>query len=273
MKTKLLSKLMMVAAVVMWLDSENKCMAQVPLDRCVVCNENDVHQITLQDAATMISAFHNKIISQGKILNIGGCISFNGAPIISQNGITQIYTAFKLHWAVADTTIGQTTFQRLYITSEDNQSSCINNRYSGNFGVESQNLNASFPVNDILAWNANITPTEVEAKLDNDVFRVVNDSYKQTSLARARIDLANFKAHSDLFGMYQCDDVVFNKRLSYDQITQISHKNNLMYFFGYDETQTYHRLRIIFAGTDENNNLILVSAGQTLLRENSRPRP
>ena len=77
-----------------------------------------------------------------------------------------------------------------------------------------------------------------------------------------------------LTNLYKCDDVVFNEGLTLKAIQAETHSEQFLYFFGYEEKNKFHRLRLIVAGLDENNQLAFYAAdGTSLMRETSRPHP
>ncbi len=310
MKTKILSKLMLVCfTAVMIAGFSGKLLAQTKQNSsestktsnvntskqilkasdCRVCDKSDIHLITLESAINMIKDFHNKILKDGNITNSGGYFSTieNPNPPNDYKPLT-LYNTFKLHWAVEDS-LNTGGKQRLFITFEPSEQYCDNNnRYSGIQGLEGNYLQTTFAINDISPFT-DISNEVTHQMIYNRLGQIfsINNTYnykriveKQSNdpTARTAISFLNaFKTHRDLYGLYQCDDLVFNKLLSIDQIEAVTKNTSFFYFFGYDEEQTYHRLRLIIAGFENSNNGIKIrlfdAGGISLLRESSRPRP
>jgi hypothetical protein len=68
--------------------------------------------------------------------------------------------------------------------------------------------------------------------------------------------------------------VVFNYERTLRAIGTESRSEQFLYFFGYHEKNTTHKLRLIVARLDENNQLVFYTAdGKSLMRETSRPHP
>ena len=86
--------------------------------------------------------------------------------------------------------------------------------------------------------------------------------------------LSNFKSDRILTSLYKCDDVVFNYELTLRAIQAETHSEQFLYFFGYEDKNRIHKLRLIVAGLDERNQLVFYAAdGASLMRETSRPHP
>lgn len=298
MKTKILSLLMLISCTaVMFVGcksgiAQDKMNGSINLEtsklkvnpspaRCIICDQSDNHVINRDTVARLIRDFHNKILRNGKIYNAGGFFSANRNPHLAPLNSKQIdsYKSFKLHWAVEDTLTNQ---KRLFITLEPSNKKCKDDdTFDGKEGVEDDFLQSTFGINDIIPFapiKQEITTTLVLNRLrqnfDVDPRR---DYYNEVSNDQAKLLLSAFEANEDLYGLYQCKDIVFNKEKSLDEITPQSNRS-FFYFFGYDEKQTYHRLRLIIAGYTHSSdgykiNFFDATTGASLFRETSRPRP
>jgi hypothetical protein len=302
MKTKLLSKLIVMACMAVMIagcgdgkKTEGEIDAgQTPIDStmksensneqaflasdCEVCNKNDTYQILKSDAAKLISAFHNIVLTKNsKINNAGGYFTFDSKPTSDKSSKKKSlmdYTSFKFHWAVEDTI---NDLQRLFISYEANDRKCDDsNVYSGNSGIEGPELYSTFPENDILPFlpkGDNLTEKMAETMIENHIVRIAKSYKREVAKSTAMSLLASFRSHNDVNTFYKCDDIVFDKIKTFYPIALKSGKESFVYFFGLDTTQIHHRLRLIIAGFDNNNKIIFFDGTKTLLRENSRPRP
>jgi len=304
MKTKILSKIMMIAVmsvIIGWKgnnekdeikdtiqtanDQQKNTSDEQPFDDsdCKVCNNNDTYEILQKDAIKLITAFHNIVLtSTSKINNIGGYFTLDPPPSnakdLNKKNLLS-YTTFKFHWAIEDTTINSSILQRLFITYEPSNYKCNdNNEYEGTDGIQDTKLYSSYPENDILPIvnrGANLTEQITQNFLTDLQVRVNANRLhrREVSDVNARDYLTAFQNHNDVKTFYKCKDIVFDKSKTLYPIAIKSGKESFIYFFGFDSSQIHHRLRLIIAGFDKNNKIIFLDGTKTLLRENSRPRP
>jgi hypothetical protein len=298
MKTKLFSKILLIASTVFIIagcntneekedkndaaqdtastnlqnDSNKKAKAVFEASDCEICNDLDTYKIKPDSVLILVNNFHNEFIKTNKVSNAGGFISFETNSKISTSSLLSGYSIMKFHWGFQ---INE-TYKRLFITLEKNNitKKCVDNKYEGTSGIEStENLYTSYPENDIKPYgpsNAEITTTEVlKGLMDKQKIKI--DLEKLISTEEAKAVLKNFS--DNLPGIYQCEDIVFDNVKTGAVIKAACERNSLIYFFGYDEKQTYHKLRLIIAGVDKENKIVFYNANDFMFRENSRPRP
>ncbi len=294
MKTKFLSKLMFMAFAGIMLagcggnnhkatskiDSSDDTLPTanvIPPERCIVCNDTDNYVIAYEDAKKLIIAFHNRILKNSSIANAGGFFTLNKIADDQYFKTEEFlkYESYKLHWAVEGST---KETDRLFLTVEEANNVCQDdNTYSGDLGIEGDELFSVDKSNDILPFidkKKDLDDKTLDDSLKSAFKTIDRSKVRKEENGVAKTLLENFRAHADLYGLYQCDDIVFNKSLTWTPIIKASKHQSFIYFFGYDDSLTYHRLRLIMGSLDPTTNkIIFKDASGSLLRETSRPRP
>jgi hypothetical protein len=306
MKTKILSKLMLVcftAFMVVNLKSyaqieknykdgktnarNNNTSSNAIAPICDVCSPKDSHVIEIDKALRLIADFHNVVITRNsKIHNAGGYFTeVVPAGMVQQNSLLNFRT-FKIHWAVENI---ENNLTRLFIMVDPSNRNCLESgSYDGTSGLESTQMMATYHQNDIPIFTSRgneLSTTkilfELKEKMRNidpslNHFRNIrNVSQSPQSPTEAQNLLNAFKNDPDVEQFYNCDDLVFEKAFSLDQISRFPDgQKSFFYFFGYDREMTNHPLRLILAGYDAQNKIVFYDGtGISLLRQNSRPRP
>jgi hypothetical protein len=270
MKTKLLSKLILVAVVIIITCVRVNVFAQGQPSNCQVCAEKDTYKIDPDSVLYLIRNFHNSFIKTGTFSNAGGYISFNPSVVKDSKKALSSYYTLKFHWGYID------TYKRLFITMEQKNPEwkCDNGIYKGNYGIESDYLFTSLRSNDVKPFggassNSIGTVEVLKGLLDKQV--IIDDV---ESVIAKDIAVGHHSSFNTLFQhIYQCRDIVFNNAKTGAVIQGASVKNGFIYFFGYDPSQDFHKLRLIIAGLDENDKIVFFNADDFMFRENSRPRP
>ena len=246
-----------------------KPVAQQP-GECELCNENDTYKIELDEALTLICAFHNNVLKNGSnITNAGGVFSlkeFKQAHKVNFND----YPTAKFHWALEDS--ASVKGKRLFITYEPSNKQCD----LITPGIEGDDLYTTYADNDIaplIDKSRDLNKNHALRELLK-TFAIKQKHFRKADKNTAERLLKNFKADGILTGLYKCDDVVFNYERTLRAIENESRSEQFLYFFGYEEKNKFHILRLIVAGLDENNQLAFYAAdGTSLMRESSRPHP
>ncbi len=249
---------------------------------CKVCSTSDNHIIEVDSALILIAAFHNVVLKGSNIANSGGYFTLLRDPSLQTSTMPDnlsLYRNIKFHWGL-DNIIGSPDQQkRLFITLQGTNNLCSNQGiYSGTPGIENRDLMTADVRNDIPPFvdkTIDLTTTKVLFELMNNRRLISYNYYNQISSADADRYLQIFSNDKEVGKFYTCDDLVFDRRQSLDEVIRINqNQQSFFYFFGYDKRQDYHRLRLIMAGYDANNKIVFYDAtGLSLLRENSRPRP
>ena len=272
MKTKLLSKLMLVAfTMVMIVGCGSKLMAQGQPNNCMVCADKDTYKITPDSVLFLIRNFHNEFINKGIFSNAGGYISFNPAAIKSTEKALSSYYTLKFHWGYEEID----TYKRLFVTMEQKNplSKCEGGLYKGTYGIESANLFTSWKENDVQPFGlvpGLISTVEVlKGLLDPQI----NTKDIENIISQAQAVTYHSAFDTPFHGEYECKDIVFNNTKTGAVIQAASDKNGFIYFFGYDPRHAIHKIRLILAGLDKDNKIVFFSADDFMFRENSRPRP
>jgi len=247
---------------------------------CNVCSTSDKHLIDVDSALILIAAFHNRILKGSSINNAGGYFTeFRNPTSPLKKNIINNYPTFKIHWALENINTDTVPLKRLFITIQESPRNCLTNgQYEGTAGIESGNLMSTYISNDIPLFtsrDSTLTTTKVLFELMKNRRSITPPYYREVQNNAAAQFLDTFRKDKDVGSLYSCDDIVFNRALSLDQVSGAAiGKKSFFYFFGYDSTQVYHKLRLILAGFDAKNKIIFYDAnGISLLRENSRPRP
>jgi hypothetical protein len=251
-------------------------MKAATLENCVVCNMDDNHHISLDSVLDLIVAFDNIFVRRGIVKNSGGILDFDSLEFNGGIDNDTSYSTFKLHWAYET----NEDINRLSVTCELSVKNCVNNIYQGDAGVEGPSLNTSDIEND---FKLKKSPSDTLRKIDvlrhfgsakcslNKPGSVLINSRNADSL------LTIFKnSDSQLSGSYEgCDDIVYKKKASYDEIIAATNMKAVRYYFGYDSRANInYKLRIILVGIDSAGELVIFDASDNLLmREYSRPRP
>jgi hypothetical protein len=294
MKPKFLSKLMLVCFTAVMIvgcggnnkkaiskiDSSDDTLPKanvIPPERCIVCNETDNYVIAYEDAKKLIIAFHNRILKNSSIANAGGFFTLNQIADDQYFKTDEFlkYESYKLHWAVEGNT---KETDRLFLTVEEANNVCQDdNTYSGDLGIEGDKLFSVDKSNDILPFvekKKDLDDKTLDAALKSEFKNFDRTKVRKEEKGVAETLLKNFRENADLYGLYQCDDIVFNKSLTWTPIIKASKHQSFIYFFGYDDSLTYHRLRLIIGSLDPTTNkIIFKDQTESLLRETSRPRP
>jgi hypothetical protein len=250
-------------------DARKKPVAQQS-GECELCHENDTYKIELDEALTLICAFHNNVLKNGSnITNAGGVFSlkeFKQADKVNFND----YPTAKFHWALEDS--ASVKGKRLFITYEPSNKQCD----LITPGIEGDDLYTTYADNDIaplIDKSTNLDRNQALRGLAR-TFSIKQKHFRKADKEVAERLLINFKSDRILTNLYKCDDVVFNYELTLRAIQTESRSEQFLYFFGYDEKNSIHKLRLIVAGLDENNQLVFYNAdGKSLMRETSRPHP
>lgn len=303
MKTKLLSKIMLVALIAVMIaglfnklsaqnksiqteTKSNKIGTKVLIPECDVCSPKDDHIIEVEKALRLIADFHNVIVTKNsRINNSGGYFTEIVPTGFTQEKSLLSFPTFKIHWAVENI---ENSLTRLFIMVDPSNRVCSDlNVYSGIAGLECENMMSTYSQNDIPLFTTRgtkLTTTKILFELQENRRRIDPNfnhfrNIRNVSLPPASTEAQNllnaFKTDSDVKQFYYCDDLVFEKALSLDQISRYPDgQKSFFYLFGYDKEMTNHPLRLILAGYDSQNRIIFYDAtGISLLRQNSRPRP
>ena len=251
-------------------DSFTKKPAAQQPGECELCDETDTYKIELDEALSLICAFHNNVLkNHPNITNAGGIFSlteFDQADKINFND----YPTAKFHWAVDDSSSAKG--KRLFITYEPSNKICD----SITPGIEGANLYTTYADNDIAPLIDKSTNLDRHQALRGlaRTFSIKQKHFRKADKEVAERLLRNFKSDRILTSLYKCDDVVFNYGLTLRAIQAETHSEQFLYFFGYEEKHADHKLRLIVAGLDERNQLVFYAAdGASLMRETSRPHP
>lgn len=240
------------------------------IDTCDLCDKDDTYSIELDEALTLICAFHNNVLkNHPDITNAGGIFSlkeFAQADKVNFND----YPTAKFHWALEDS--ASVKGKRLFITYEPSNKQCD----LITPGIEGDDLYTTYADNDIaplIDKSRDLNKNHALRELLK-TFAIKQKHFRKADKDTAERLLKIFKADGILTGLYKCDDVVFNYELTLRAIGNESRSEQFLYFFGYDENNTIHKLRLIVAGLDKNNQLVFYTAdGKSLMRETSRPHP
>lgn len=251
-------------------DAFTKKPAAQQTGECDLCDETDTYKIELVEALNLICAFHNNVLkNHPDITNAGGIFSlteFDQADKVNFND----YPTAKFHWALEDSSSAKG--KRLFITYEPSNKQCD----SITPGIEGANLYTTYADNDIaplIDKSTNLDRNQALRGLAR-TFSIKQKHFRKADKEVAARLLINFKSDSELKDLYKCDDVVFNYGLTLRAIEAETHSEQFLYFFGYEEKNTSHKLRLIVAGLDERNQLVFYAAdGASLMRETSRPHP
>lgn len=296
MKTKLLSKLMMVAlmAVIVGCGGSNKensgegaahdstksdsiepttvqPSAVRAEDDCNVCDDKETHRIDFDSIAELIQNFDNAFIKTELIANAGGVINLD---VTQLNKIDDSYKTVKFHWGF------DSSQKRLSLTCEASNKPCSLNVYSGKPSVEDALLFGTHSANDFKlksSYSNNLTKTQIITHFITDVaYKVVDPSCKIIKDEEAKRLLGDFNTNQIRTDYYPtCDDIVFNKKYTIDEISAVSKTNIFRYYFGLDLGEHIKRkLRVILVGMTDKNKLVVYDLNDNLMiRETSRPRP
>ena len=237
---------------------------------CDLCDATDTYKIELDEALSLICAFHNNVLkNHPNITNAGGIFSlteFDQADKINFND----YPTAKFHWALEDSSSAKG--KRLFITYEPSNKICN----SITPGIEEANLYTTYADNDIaplIDKSTNLDRNQALRGLAR-TFSIKQKHFRKAAKKTADSLLSNFKSDGILTSLYKCDDVVFNYGPTLRAIQAETHSEQFLYFFGYEDKNTFHKLRLIVAGLDENDQLVFYAAdGISLMRESSRPHP
>jgi len=307
MKTKILSKIMMIGFTTMMFEgfinksfaqnhtndksvksvtSNNNTTSKAMAPECNVCSPKDDHVIDIEKALRLIADFHNVVITtNSKINNAGGYFTEVIPTGIKQKNSLLTYPTFKIHWAVENI---QNDLTRLFIMVDPADRVCRDNdQYSGTSGLESDEMMGTFAQNDIPLFatrGTKLTSTKILFELQENRrridpsynhFRNIRNTNPQPGQTEAQILLSTFQNNPDVMHFYNCEDLVFEKALSIDQVSHYPNgQKSFFYLFGYDKEMSYHPLRLILAGYDAQNRIVFYDVtGTSLLRQNSRPRP
>lgn len=297
MKTKFLSKLMLVACTMVMIvgcdrktksptdtDVTNKpgsvdtiaaAAAEQEENDCLVCNDKDDHKILLDSVIYLIQTFDSAFIDKGIISNAGGVIDFESANNLTPK-ITRTYPTFKFHWGLEK--IG--TYNRLSVTCQTTGKNCVDNKYQGNSGIEGKYLFGTHKENDFTlrtSANKKLTKREILNHLiSNSPFppQIIGENIID-SIDADKLLTAFSRPLMPLSKSYPCKDIVFNVDSTLYKIEATSKRYTLRYYFGYDARKDIsHNLRLILIGIDDDDKLTIFDASDKLLiRETSRPRP
>jgi hypothetical protein len=234
---------------------------------CNYCDANDTYKIELDEALSLICAFHNNVLkNHPDITNAGGIFSLKEADKVNFND----YPTAKFHWAVEDSSSAKG--KRLFITYEPSNKICN----SITPGIEGDDLYTTYADNDIaplIDKSTNLDRNQALRGLAR-TFSIKQKHFRKADKEVAERLLINFKSDRILTSLYKCDDVVFNYGLTLRAIEAETHSEQFLYFFGYEDKNRIHKLRLIVAGLDERNQLVFYAAdGASLMRETSRPHP
>jgi hypothetical protein len=295
MKTKILSKLMLMGfTAVMMVGCDTKkgsstegadatktdaaetrdAAAPQPPDPCIVCDEKEDHRIKRSEFEDLIINFDKEFVSKGIFRNHGGVIVMENNSGNKSLAYLKSYATLKLHLGIE----GTGSSKRLLVTYEPESASCIDDKYQGTLGINS-NLKflSSYAVNDIIIpkINKDMFPIDIESHFfKSNTFKITNDTRKEITKAATIKLWESFKTFDKDRNIYFCEDIMFNINKTLDEITSVSQRNAFQYYFGYDETKTLHKIRLILVGIDKEDKVVMFDAtGDYLFRETSRPRP
>ena len=244
------------------------------VEPCILCNEKDDYTITRTDFERLLIAFDTKFVTPGTFANNGGVIVLEDDSKTSPFPIAP-YPTFKLHMGLEKD--GESN--RLLVTYEPRSSECNGTTYQGVLGIQAgTNFLGSYKDNDIVfnkQGAKQLTPKNI-----NDHFfsktpmRIVKDKKNLYDNTVAQGLLNTFKALDTKGELHQCDDIMFNLDRTLSAITAVSKRSAFQYYFGFDDTMTLHKIRLIIVGIDKNDQLAMYDAtGDYLMREASRPKP
>jgi hypothetical protein len=251
-------------------DAFTKKPAAQQLGECELCDETDTYKIELNDALTLICAFHNKVLdSKSNLTNAGGVFSLL-EPVNQANKNFTTYPTAQFHWALEDSS--KTKLKRLFITYEAVNEVCSDIKK----GIKGPKLFTTYADNDIapLTNKGDTLTKDIALKALLKTFKIKQTHYRAADLKTAEYLLQNFTNDDVLKPLYPCEDVVFNLEKTLTAIGTETKSSQFVYFFGYEVKNDVHKLRLIVAGLDESNQLVFYAAdGASLMRETSRPRP
>jgi hypothetical protein len=288
MKSKLLNKYLPsipVLFIFLSIAANKSAMSEVPaklamkappVENCKVCDSVDTHKISLDSVLDLIVAFDSVFVRRGFVKNSGGILDFDSLDFNGGVNNDTSYATFKLHWAYET----QEAINRLSVTCELSIKNCVKNVYDGDSGIEGPSLNTAAKENDFMLKKAltdTLTKLAILKHFTSSKAYVTKPGPVLIDTKYADSLLTVFKnATSILSGAYEgCDDIVYKKNASYDQIVAATNMSAVRYYFGYDNRASInYKLRLILVGINKAGNLVIFDASDNfLMREISRPRP